>query len=79
TVTEEWISSWRQSRCFIHMQQIGLQPDQFTFASMYSSLCQNGSFGAGYDIHQSIMKRGILSDVVVATSQTCMQNGPEFE
>ncbi|XP_059068267.1 pentatricopeptide repeat-containing protein At4g13650-like [Cryptomeria japonica] len=53
---------------FRHMQQTGLQPDQFTFASVLPACAKMGALGQGMDIHQSIKDRGFLSDVVVATA-----------
>ncbi|XP_059069530.1 pentatricopeptide repeat-containing protein At4g13650-like [Cryptomeria japonica] len=52
---------------FHRMQQTGLQPDQFTFASVLPACAKMGDLEQGMDIHKSIKDRGILSDVVVAT------------
>ncbi|XP_057837814.1 pentatricopeptide repeat-containing protein At3g24000, mitochondrial-like [Cryptomeria japonica] len=53
---------------FHHMQQTGLQPDQFTFASVFPACAKMGALEQGMAIHQSIKDRGILSDVVVASA-----------
>ncbi|XP_057833052.2 pentatricopeptide repeat-containing protein At3g12770 [Cryptomeria japonica] len=53
---------------FYQMQQTGLQPDRFTFASVLPACAKMGNFEQGMDIHQSIKDREILSDVVVATA-----------
>ncbi|XP_057873039.2 pentatricopeptide repeat-containing protein At3g12770 [Cryptomeria japonica] len=53
---------------FHHMQQTGLQPDQFTFASVLPACAKIGALEQGIDIHKSIEDRGVLSDVVVASA-----------
>ncbi|XP_057841741.2 pentatricopeptide repeat-containing protein At3g24000, mitochondrial-like [Cryptomeria japonica] len=53
---------------FHHMQETGLQPDQFTFASVIPACAKMQALEEGMDIHQSIKDRGILSNVVVATA-----------
>ncbi|XP_057873031.2 pentatricopeptide repeat-containing protein At3g24000, mitochondrial-like [Cryptomeria japonica] len=53
---------------FRRMQQTGLQPDQFTFASVLPACAKMGALEQGIDIHKSIMDRGILLDIVVATA-----------
>ncbi|XP_057873023.2 pentatricopeptide repeat-containing protein At4g30700-like [Cryptomeria japonica] len=69
------IAAYRRHRCpheavtlFHHMQQAGLQPDRFTFASVLPACAKIGALEQGMDIHRSIKDRGILSDVVVATA-----------
>ncbi|XP_059069560.1 pentatricopeptide repeat-containing protein At3g09040, mitochondrial-like [Cryptomeria japonica] len=52
---------------FHHMQQTGLKPDIFTFASVLSACANMGALKEGMDIHQSIKDKGI-SNVVVATA-----------
>lgn len=53
---------------FHNMQQTGFQPDQFTFASILPACTKIGILEWSMDIHQSIKDRGILSDVLVATT-----------
>ncbi|XP_059069471.1 putative pentatricopeptide repeat-containing protein At1g68930 [Cryptomeria japonica] len=53
---------------FHHMQQTGLQPDQFTFASVLPACAKIGALEEGMSIHKNIKDRGILADVVVATA-----------
>ncbi|XP_059068288.1 pentatricopeptide repeat-containing protein At2g33760-like [Cryptomeria japonica] len=53
---------------FHYMQQTGLQPDRFTFASVLPACAKIGALEQGVEIHQSIKDEGILSDVVVATT-----------
>ncbi|XP_057837438.2 pentatricopeptide repeat-containing protein At3g24000, mitochondrial-like [Cryptomeria japonica] len=53
---------------FYQMQRAGLQPDQFTFASVIPACAKMGALEQGMDIHQSIEDKGILSDVVVASA-----------
>ncbi|XP_057858095.2 pentatricopeptide repeat-containing protein At5g27110-like isoform X1 [Cryptomeria japonica] len=53
---------------FHHMQEIGFQPDQFTFASVLPACAKMGALEQGMHIHQSIKDGGILSNVMVATA-----------
>ncbi|XP_057873038.2 pentatricopeptide repeat-containing protein At5g39350 [Cryptomeria japonica] len=69
------ITAYRRHGCpreavklFHHMQQTGLKPDQFTFASVLPACAKMGALEQGMDIHQSIKNAGIFSDVVVATA-----------
>ncbi|XP_059069540.1 pentatricopeptide repeat-containing protein At3g12770-like [Cryptomeria japonica] len=69
------IAAYRRHGCpdeavtlFHYMQQIGFQPDQYTFTSVLPACAKMGALKEGIDIHQSIKDRGILSDVVVATA-----------
>lgn len=55
-------------KLFHHMQRTGSQPDRFTFASVIPACANIGALEQGISIHKSIMDRGILSDVVVATA-----------
>ncbi|XP_057834759.2 pentatricopeptide repeat-containing protein At2g03880, mitochondrial [Cryptomeria japonica] len=57
---------------FHHMQQTGLQPDKFTFASVLPACAEIGALKQGMDIHHAIKDRGFLSDVVVSRY---VQNG----
>ncbi|XP_057858599.2 pentatricopeptide repeat-containing protein At2g27610-like [Cryptomeria japonica] len=53
---------------FHQMQRTGLQPDQFTFASVLPACAKMGALEQGMCIHKSIKDRGMSSDVVVATA-----------
>ncbi|XP_057854806.2 pentatricopeptide repeat-containing protein At5g27110 [Cryptomeria japonica] len=53
---------------FHQMQRTGLQPDQFTFASVLPACAKMGALEQGIYIHQNIKDRGISSNVVVATA-----------
>ncbi|XP_057837804.1 pentatricopeptide repeat-containing protein At3g09040, mitochondrial-like [Cryptomeria japonica] len=53
---------------FHQMQETGLQPDQFTFASVLPACAKIGALEQGMAIHKSLEDRGILSDVVVASA-----------
>ncbi|XP_057816438.2 pentatricopeptide repeat-containing protein At3g12770-like [Cryptomeria japonica] len=53
---------------FHQMQRTGLQPDQFTFASVLPACTKMGALEQGINIHQSIKDIGVSSDVVVATA-----------
>ncbi|XP_059066074.1 pentatricopeptide repeat-containing protein At2g22070-like [Cryptomeria japonica] len=50
---------------FHQMQRTGVQPDHFTFSSILPVSAKLRALEEGMDIHQSIMERGILSDVVI--------------
>ncbi|XP_057841718.2 pentatricopeptide repeat-containing protein At1g11290, chloroplastic-like [Cryptomeria japonica] len=50
------------------MQLAGVQPNSTTFAIILPACAKMGALEQGMDIHQSIMGKGILSDVVVATA-----------
>ncbi|XP_057817148.2 pentatricopeptide repeat-containing protein At3g12770-like [Cryptomeria japonica] len=53
---------------FRQMQRTGIQPNQFTFASVFPACAKIGALEQGMDIHQSIKDQGILSDVVVTNA-----------
>ncbi|XP_059069475.1 pentatricopeptide repeat-containing protein At3g24000, mitochondrial-like [Cryptomeria japonica] len=53
---------------FHHMQQTGLQPDHYTFASVLPACAKMGALEQAMDIHKSINDGLILSDIVVATA-----------
>ncbi|XP_057818466.2 putative pentatricopeptide repeat-containing protein At3g23330 [Cryptomeria japonica] len=53
---------------FHQMQRTVIQPDEFTFASILPACAQIRALGQGMDIHQKVMEKGFLSDVVVASS-----------
>ncbi|XP_057872340.2 pentatricopeptide repeat-containing protein DOT4, chloroplastic-like [Cryptomeria japonica] len=53
---------------FHQMQRTGLQPNQFTFASVLPACAKMGALEQGMNIHQSIMEGGFLSDVIVASA-----------
>ncbi|XP_057849489.2 putative pentatricopeptide repeat-containing protein At3g23330 [Cryptomeria japonica] len=55
-------------RMFHQMQGTGVKPDQFTFASILPACAKIRSLEQGINIHQSIMERGFLSDVVIANA-----------
>ncbi|KAH9323326.1 hypothetical protein KI387_017965 [Taxus chinensis] len=56
---------------FDHMTErdpTGVQPDQFTFASIVPACANMGALEQGMDIHQRIIDSGFLSDVVVSNA-----------
>ncbi|XP_057843036.1 pentatricopeptide repeat-containing protein At4g02750 [Cryptomeria japonica] len=53
---------------FNQMKLVGVQPNQFTFASILPACAKIGALKLGIDIHQTIMERGFLSDVVVVSA-----------
>ncbi|KAH9288069.1 hypothetical protein KI387_032186, partial [Taxus chinensis] len=53
---------------FHQMQQTGIEPNQFTFASILPACAKIRALEQGMDIHRSIMERGFLSDVVIASA-----------
>ncbi|XP_057821823.2 putative pentatricopeptide repeat-containing protein At3g23330 [Cryptomeria japonica] len=53
---------------FNQMQLAGVKPNSSTLASILPACAKMGALEQGIDIHQSIKDRGILLDVVVATS-----------
>ncbi|XP_057873045.2 pentatricopeptide repeat-containing protein At3g24000, mitochondrial-like [Cryptomeria japonica] len=53
---------------FHNMQETGLHPDQFTFASVLPACAKMGDLQQGIEIHKSINNWRISSDVVVATA-----------
>ncbi|XP_059069395.1 pentatricopeptide repeat-containing protein At3g24000, mitochondrial-like [Cryptomeria japonica] len=53
---------------FYHMQQTGLQPDQFTFASVLPACAKIGALEQGMGIHQNIMEGGLLSNIIVGNA-----------
>ncbi|KAH9288744.1 hypothetical protein KI387_032861 [Taxus chinensis] len=53
---------------FQQMQRTGVRPDQFTFASILPACGKIRALKQGTDIHQSIIKKGFLSDIVVASA-----------
>ncbi|XP_057813455.2 pentatricopeptide repeat-containing protein At4g21065 [Cryptomeria japonica] len=69
------IAAYRRDGCphealslFRQMQRTCVQPDQFTFASVLPGCAKIRDLKQGMDIHQSIMERGFLSDVVVVSA-----------
>ncbi|XP_057826538.2 pentatricopeptide repeat-containing protein At3g09040, mitochondrial [Cryptomeria japonica] len=50
------------------MQLLGVQPDQFTFASIITACAKLGVLEQGMDIHQSTVEGGFSSNVVVASA-----------
>ncbi|XP_057860968.1 pentatricopeptide repeat-containing protein At3g63370, chloroplastic-like [Cryptomeria japonica] len=77
-ITDRNVSSWNamvaanarhgfphEALAFFHqMQQIGVQPDQFTFANILSVCAKIGALEDGTNIHQGIIESGFSSDVV---------------
>ncbi|XP_057873704.2 pentatricopeptide repeat-containing protein At1g08070, chloroplastic [Cryptomeria japonica] len=53
---------------FHQMQQIGVQPDQFTFANALQACAKLRALEQGLDIYQSIVESGFLSDDIVANA-----------
>ncbi|XP_057822151.1 pentatricopeptide repeat-containing protein At5g59600 [Cryptomeria japonica] len=53
---------------FHQMQATGVQPDQFTFSSILQAYAKIRALEQGMCIHQRIIGRGFLSDVVVASA-----------
>ncbi|XP_057862799.2 pentatricopeptide repeat-containing protein At5g48910 [Cryptomeria japonica] len=53
---------------FYQMHRTGVQADQFTFATILSACAKIRALEQGMDIHQTIMERGFLSNVVVASA-----------
>ncbi|XP_057862802.2 pentatricopeptide repeat-containing protein At2g13600 [Cryptomeria japonica] len=69
------IAAYRRHGCpqeslelFYQMQRNGMQPDQFTFASILPACAKMRAFEQGIAIHQTIIEKGFLSDVVVASA-----------
>ncbi|XP_057866535.2 pentatricopeptide repeat-containing protein At1g08070, chloroplastic-like [Cryptomeria japonica] len=50
------------------MQQRGVQPDQFTFASILPACAKMGALEHGMNIHQSIRESGHLSNCIVQSA-----------
>ncbi|KAH9297549.1 hypothetical protein KI387_029231 [Taxus chinensis] len=53
---------------FHQMQQTGVQPDQFTFASILPACAKIGALEEGIVIHQCIIEIGFWPDVLVASA-----------
>ncbi|XP_059067511.1 pentatricopeptide repeat-containing protein At2g22070 [Cryptomeria japonica] len=53
---------------FKQMQLDGVQPDQFTFASILPACAKIGALQQGMHIHQSIIESGFLPNVVVTSA-----------
>jgi pentatricopeptide repeat protein len=53
---------------FHQMQRTGVEVDEFTFSSILPACGKLRFLEQGIDIHQSIIERGFLSDVVVASA-----------
>ncbi|XP_057862807.2 pentatricopeptide repeat-containing protein At1g56690, mitochondrial [Cryptomeria japonica] len=59
----------RETLTLLHqMQRTGVKPDQFTFASILPVCAKIRALEQGMNIHPSIIERGFLSDVVVASA-----------
>ncbi|XP_057873711.1 pentatricopeptide repeat-containing protein At3g24000, mitochondrial [Cryptomeria japonica] len=52
-------------KLFHQMQRTGIEPNQFTFATILPACAKLRNLAQGMDIHQSIIERGFLSEVVV--------------
>ncbi|XP_057826528.2 pentatricopeptide repeat-containing protein At2g13600 [Cryptomeria japonica] len=50
------------------MQHTGVQPDEFTLASILPACAKVRALEQGMDIHQRIIQRGFLSNVIVASA-----------
>ncbi|XP_057841967.2 pentatricopeptide repeat-containing protein At2g22070 [Cryptomeria japonica] len=55
-------------RLFHQIEPTGVQPNQFTFASILPACAEMKALGQGMGIHQSIIERGFCSDIVVASA-----------
>ncbi|XP_057865085.2 pentatricopeptide repeat-containing protein At2g13600 [Cryptomeria japonica] len=53
---------------FQQMQRIGVQPDRFIFSSIIQTCAKTRALEQGIGIHQSVIERGLLSDVVVGSA-----------
>eukprot|EP01018_Ginkgo_biloba_P032084 Gb_05882 [translate_table: standard] len=53
---------------FYQMQGIGIQPDQFTFASVLSACANLVALEQGKEIHEEIIRSGFQSDVIVGNA-----------
>ncbi|XP_057848257.2 pentatricopeptide repeat-containing protein At3g16610 isoform X3 [Cryptomeria japonica] len=53
---------------FTQMQLAGIKPNSTTFASILPACAKMGAVEQGMDIHQSIIERGFMSDLVVANA-----------
>eukprot|EP01018_Ginkgo_biloba_P032088 Gb_22772 [translate_table: standard] len=53
---------------FYQMQRSGIQPDQFTFASVLPACASLAALEQGKDIHKEISRRGFESDIFVSNA-----------
>eukprot|EP01018_Ginkgo_biloba_P026298 Gb_06232 [translate_table: standard] len=53
---------------FHRMQKTGVQPDQFTFASVLAACANLTALEHGKDVHQDIIRHGFQSDVFVGSA-----------
>ncbi|KAH9297554.1 hypothetical protein KI387_029236 [Taxus chinensis] len=53
---------------FHEMQRTGVQPDEFTFASILPACAKIGALDQGMDIHKSLIKNGLMLNVVVVSA-----------
>jgi pentatricopeptide repeat protein len=51
-----------------HMQQTGIRPNQFTFASVLPACANMGALKHGKEIHENIIRSGLHSDIVVGSA-----------
>lgn len=59
---------WEALALFYQMQQMGVQPNQFTFAGVLPACRTLGSLEQGKEIHQEIIRNGFESHVFVGTA-----------
>ncbi|XP_057865697.2 putative pentatricopeptide repeat-containing protein At1g56570 [Cryptomeria japonica] len=55
-------------KLFSQMQNIGMKPNQFTFAGILRSSTSVFSLEQGKQVHVSVVKRGLESDVIVSSA-----------
>jgi pentatricopeptide repeat protein len=55
-------------KLYYQMRKTGVQPNQFTFASVLPACCNLGALEQGKEIHLDIIKRGFLSDAFVGSA-----------
>eukprot|EP01018_Ginkgo_biloba_P032087 Gb_22769 [translate_table: standard] len=58
---------------FNQMQQAGIQPNEFTFASVLSACANLGALRPGKEIHEEIIRNGFESDVFVGNALVDIQ------
>eukprot|EP01018_Ginkgo_biloba_P019614 Gb_41544 [translate_table: standard] len=55
-------------KMFSQMQRTGIQPDQFTFASVLPACAHLASLEHGRELHEDIIRSGFQSDIFVSSS-----------
>jgi len=53
---------------FHQMQETGVEPDQFTIASVLQACANTGDLQQGKDVHEIIIRKGLKPDVVVGSA-----------